>query len=64
MHDILLYLYLIILLLTAIVGLRQFKLLDIAAKILSILIVISFIDELCSFYATKSYRIYISGALF
>ena len=56
MHDILLYLYLLTLLLTAIIGLLRFKVLDVAAKILSILIVISLIDELCSFYAAKKYH--------
>ncbi len=56
MHDILLCLYFLVLLLTAIMGLRRFNLLDIAAKTLCILIVISLVDELCSFYATKKYH--------
>lgn len=56
MHGTLLCLYFVALLFAVISGLRQFGLLDQGAKLFSILMLISLLDELCSLYATVRYQ--------
>lgn len=56
MQDLLTGLYLLALLFALLAGLRRFSKLDYAAKLLCILMIITLLDEVCSFYASREYK--------